>query len=106
MLYLLPNGSQTWGFIPPEALVNAGWSLTGNNTNGTEFLGTINNADLIFRTSNQERLRILSTGELAFQSSSYFITFKAGSLSATLNFTYQQAMAQTDRYLQPMVVVI
>ncbi|WP_143884701.1 hypothetical protein [Chryseobacterium binzhouense] len=48
--------------------LNAQWSLTGNSgTNpNINFLGTIGNQDLIFRTNNQERLRMKNDGKIIF----------------------------------------
>ena len=42
------------------------WQLKGNNgTNpDSNFLGTINNRDLVLRTNNVERLRITKNGKL------------------------------------------
>jgi hypothetical protein len=40
------------------------WELQGNTTNGSEFLGTINAADLIFKTENNQRMTLKSTGFL------------------------------------------
>lgn len=54
------NGVLSW------ASGSAGWGLTGNSgTNATtNFLGTTDTVDLVFRTDNTERLRITSTGSL------------------------------------------
>jgi len=48
------------------------WSLTGNagTTAGTNFLGTTDSQDLIFKTNNLERLRITQTGRLDFSNTS------------------------------------
>jgi hypothetical protein len=48
------------------------WSLSGNSgTNAsTNFIGTTDVADLVFRTSNSERVRISSTGNVSIGSSS------------------------------------
>lgn len=42
------------------------WSLTGNagTTAGTNFIGTTDTKDLVFKTSSAERFRILSTGKI------------------------------------------
>ncbi|MEZ4782701.1 MAG: hypothetical protein R3F28_01365 [Candidatus Kapaibacterium sp.] len=44
----------------------SGWSLTGNSgtTAGTNFLGTTDNVDLVFKTNNAEQMRIDNTGNL------------------------------------------
>lgn len=46
--------------------VNTYWSLTGNaGTNPlTDFIGTTDNKDLVFKTNSTERLRILSNGKI------------------------------------------
>ncbi len=45
------------------------WQITGNSgTNSvTNFIGTIDSSDLVFRTSNTERLRITNNGSLEFK---------------------------------------
>jgi|GEM_PF-1165676 len=69
------------------------WELGGNaNTNSAnDFLGTTDANDLVFKTNNNERIRILSTGEVGIgistpnslfhlnNSSNTFITFTNGS---------------------------
>lgn len=42
----------------------SGWSLTGNSgtTAGTNFIGTTDAQDLVFKVNTQEKLRILNTG--------------------------------------------
>ena len=42
------------------------WNIVGNSgtTAGTHFLGTSDNQDLIIRTNNADRMRILSTGNI------------------------------------------
>lgn len=46
--------------------LQAQWSLTGNNniSPNTNFLGTINNASLVFKTGNVERMRISTSGNV------------------------------------------
>ncbi len=41
-----------------------GWSRNGNSLTGTEFLGSTNAEDLVFRTDNTERMRITSAGKI------------------------------------------
>ena len=38
------------------------WALTGNSISGTEYLGTINNWFLNFRTNNTLRMRTMAGG--------------------------------------------
>jgi trimeric autotransporter adhesin len=40
------------------------WELDGNALTGTEFLGSTNAQDLVFKTNNTERMRITSTGKV------------------------------------------
>jgi hypothetical protein len=49
----------------------AGWSPTGNSgtTAGTNFLGTTDNQDLVFKTNNTERFRLTSGGNFLFGTS-------------------------------------
>jgi hypothetical protein len=55
------------------------WSLLGNSgtTAGTNFLGTTDNVDLVFKTQASERARFLGTGELLVNSTT--ISSPAGS---------------------------
>ena len=47
-------------------LVNAGWKLAGNTgiNSSTDFIGTADPQDLVFKTSNNERMRINSSGNV------------------------------------------
>ena len=49
-----------------SARVSAQWSLTGNNdiNAATNFIGTLNSADLVFKTNNAERMRINTSGNV------------------------------------------
>ncbi|MEO7049876.1 MAG: hypothetical protein ABI091_31520, partial [Ferruginibacter sp.] len=58
--------STDWNTFNNKATANSGWSLTGNNsTNGNNFLGTIDNHTLRFRTHNIQRMKIDSLGNVA-----------------------------------------
>ncbi|MCK8481049.1 beta strand repeat-containing protein [Psychroserpens algicola] len=46
------------------------WSLSGNNSNSSNFLGTTNNLDLSIRTNNTEFLKVTTTGQLEFLNTS------------------------------------
>ncbi|RZK24125.1 MAG: hypothetical protein EOO56_02620 [Hymenobacter sp.] len=75
------NGA--WVALPSGVASGAGWLRTGNSgtdpgtnpgvtstaTPGTSFLGTTDGKDLVFRTSNAERLRITTDGSLYSHSS-------------------------------------
>lgn len=57
------SGVLSWNSV---ASLSGAWNLLGNaGTNaGTNFLGTTDTVDLVFRTDNTERFRITSTGSL------------------------------------------
>jgi trimeric autotransporter adhesin len=74
---LMPNGNAgTSGYVlastgsgtPPiwSAASNLYWSTLGNTgtSSSTNYLGTSDAHDLVFRTNNTERMRILSTGQV------------------------------------------
>ncbi len=53
------------------------WNLNGNSgTNTTNFIGTTDASDLIFKTSNIERLRVLSNGKIGVGISSPAASFQ------------------------------
>ena len=60
---LTNNGSGTLSWAAPQS----GWSLTGNTgTNpATNFIGTTDLQDLVIKTNNFERIRILAGGQVA-----------------------------------------
>ena len=45
-------------FISTFACQAQDWNTTGNNTVGSDWLGTINNQPIPFRTNNVERMRL------------------------------------------------
>ncbi|WP_374444062.1 hypothetical protein [Epilithonimonas sp.] len=53
-------------------IVKAQWSLTGNTgtTPGTNFIGTTDSKDLVFKTNNTEKMRLSTNGRLVFYNSS------------------------------------
>ena len=56
------------------------WALTGNSgtTPGTNFIGTTDNKDLVFKTNNSEKMRIYNNGNIDFSlpvSNSYYRFF-------------------------------
>lgn len=67
--YWYHNGT-TW----VEMGLNNGWSLTGNSgtTAGTNFLGTTDAVNLIFKTSATERMRVFSDGRVAVNNTTTF----------------------------------
>lgn len=49
------------------------WKLNGNNISGSDFLGTSNNEDLVFKVNNQEGFRLKASNyNLVFKSKSVF----------------------------------
>jgi len=52
------------------AIQNNAWGLNGNTLTSSNYLGTNNSADLIFKTNNTERMRISSTGEVGIGTTS------------------------------------
>lgn len=84
-------GQNLWVLAPAQA--NA-WLLLGNSgTNpANNFLGTIDAADLVIRTNNTERLRVLSTGEVRINTPTtakqvHISGGNAGGLQVTVNST-------------------
>lgn len=65
--YWYYDGTQWVPLTPPFPTPSNDWRLLGNSgTNVTSnFLGTIDNVSLAFRTNNSERVRILNTGQVA-----------------------------------------
>lgn len=59
----MPNAS---GTIALTSSIVPSWNLTGNSgtNSGTNFIGTTDNQDLVFKTNGIDRLKILSTGDI------------------------------------------
>lgn len=49
---------------------NSEWDIHGNNADSTDFIGTINESDLRFRSNNSERMRITKDGNIGIGVSS------------------------------------
>jgi len=67
------NGITTSGAYPNFTINGAGlWRTTGNagTTAGTNFIGTTDAQSLVFKTSNVERMRLLTDGKLGIGTSS------------------------------------
>ncbi|MFD2720734.1 beta strand repeat-containing protein [Hymenobacter monticola] len=77
------RGDNTWATI---AASTPGWSLTGNTLDGNQFLGSINNEDLIFKRNNTEAFRVYSNGRVTLGNNS------PASLSVMLGFNAGTAM--------------
>lgn len=61
-LFVDNNGELTTNGIIPSS----GWSLSGNSTTTTDFLGTTNNTPLAIKTNNQTRVNIANDGKVEF----------------------------------------
>ena len=61
-----------WVRFNTGATASAGWDLLGNagTVAGTNFLGTTDAQDLVFRTNNTEKIRILSNGNVGIGTNS------------------------------------
>jgi len=51
--------------LPQNGLLTTSWSLTGNSSSSSNFIGSTNNAPLRFRTNNVSRMTLDSLGNLA-----------------------------------------
>lgn len=60
--YYWDTASTTWKSLGGSSPFSSNWQTTGNSgtTPGTNFLGTTDNQDLIFKTNNIENIRILN----------------------------------------------
>ncbi len=85
------NGTVTITTDQPSTFTSTAgaWLTTGNNPVAvTDFMGSINAADVKFRTTNLERMRIMSTGQVVvngtapFGGTSVFSSFAAGANEA------------------------
>jgi hypothetical protein len=75
------SGNASW-----QAASSGGWGLTGNagTTPGTNFIGTGDNQDLVFKTNNIEKMRISSTGGISYGSAASSTVFPKLSGVATM----------------------
>jgi hypothetical protein len=58
------NATSTTNFDILPAIQNNAWGVNGNTVTSSNYLGTNNSADLIFKTNNTERMRISPNGEV------------------------------------------
>ncbi len=64
---LMYNATFTkWLVTSVQSAVGTDWSINGNATSSTDFLGTTNAQDLIFKTNNTEMARFTNSGVLGF----------------------------------------
>jgi hypothetical protein len=73
------RGDNTWAALP----ASSAWSLSGNATDGNQFLGTTNDQDLVFKRNNNEAFRVFSNGRISLgnntpSSASVLLGFNAG----------------------------
>jgi hypothetical protein len=64
------DGFVTWrgaSTLGGGSAAGAGWLLTGNTVSGTDFIGTLHNDDMRFRSNNAKRMRLLSAGSLSIE---------------------------------------
>ncbi|MBL6658119.1 MAG: hypothetical protein ISR00_00130 [Flavobacteriales bacterium] len=57
------------------------WKINGNQCESTDFLGTTNNQDFIFRTNNSERMVIKGDGKIGVNTNSPSAAFQVGESS-------------------------
>ena len=69
---LITPANSKWIKLFDANTPKSSWDLTGNagTTPATNFLGTTDAQDLVFRTNNLERLRVTKTGRLDFSNTS------------------------------------
>ncbi|MES2512508.1 MAG: tail fiber domain-containing protein [Bacteroidota bacterium] len=79
-LFASPNGRIYDSLVVPSTL---NWEITGNsNIAAIHFLGTTNASDVIFKTNNIERARILSNGNVGIGTAAPSVLFSNSSLHA------------------------
>jgi hypothetical protein len=82
------RGDNTWATI---AASTPSWSLSGNSLDGTQFFGSTNNEDLVFKRNNTEAFRVYSNGRISLGNNSL------GALSVMLGFNAGAAATSAYR---------
>ena len=82
------NGCQTTGDATMTEPANAGWDFAGNAVDSSKFIGSSNNAPLIFKTNNAERMRISESGNVTINNNATVNgTLTTGNLNISNAFT-------------------
>jgi hypothetical protein len=59
-------------------LDNSSWDTTGNTVTGSQFIGSVNDADVVLKRNNIEQLRIVSTGVALSSTPANSIIYQGG----------------------------
>ncbi|MCR5886352.1 hypothetical protein LRS06_00905 [Hymenobacter sp. J193] len=81
------RGDNTWATIPSSS----GWSLTGNTLDGTQYFGSNNDEDLVFKRNGAEAFRVHSNGRVTLGNNT------AGSTSVMLGFNAGVAVTTSQQ---------
>ncbi|MBU0488211.1 MAG: hypothetical protein KKA07_01250 [Bacteroidetes bacterium] len=116
MIYVTSNGPSGNGFYYWNGSTwvifltgNAGWNLTGNDISGspTDFIGTTSANDFIIKTSNTEKMRVLSGGNVGIGTSApgYKLTLGGTGgvfgIENTATFAAKNSVGTYENYLWP-----
>ncbi|MFM2269692.1 MAG: hypothetical protein RL757_3133, partial [Bacteroidota bacterium] len=103
---LIYNSTFTkWLVTSVQSAVGTNWSINGNTTGSTNFLGTTNVQDLVFKTNNTEMGRFNSSGTLGFDVANHFAAGSSGAINNNLtaviseNYTSVPTLATASLYL-------
>lgn len=81
--------------VPPPG----GWGIDGNTlTTDTKFLGSLNNHDVLFKTNNLERMRILKNGNIGIGISNPIFQLQDSGYFNAYNSNYQFLVSDTAHY--------
>lgn len=96
------NAAGTPVYQSLSSLTLPAWNLTGNTgtTAGTNFLGTTDAVDLVFKTNNTERLRLTSGGVLRLAgTTSGYVGLQAAAAAGTTTYTLPAADGTSGQVL-------